>query len=164
MRKIVIFAAAALMLAGCESPKSEAEKFSDDLLNKMTLREKLGQMSQFRPRSGVVTGPEGFSYNLEDMIKAGEVGSILSLRWLEKIKVIALQYTSNDQIFSGMLEDDLTLSNEQRTSQSAHSAPLWEAFLYHTLPGGPVFVLPELPVRTRFILSIITDVQDLFFS
>ena len=87
MRKIVIFAAAALMLAGCESPKSEAEKFSDDLLNKMTLREKLGQMSQFRPRSGVVTGPEGFSYNLEDMIKAGEVGSILSLREMEYFEI-----------------------------------------------------------------------------
>ena len=41
---------------------------------------------------------------------------------------------------------------------------LWEAFLYHTLPAGPVFALPELPVRTRFILSIITGVQELFFS
>ena len=41
---------------------------------------------------------------------------VSSLNWLEKIKVIALQYTSNDQIFSGMLGDDLTLWNEQRTS------------------------------------------------
>lgn len=76
-------AAAVLMIVGCSSPKSEAEKFADDLLGKMTLREKLGQMSQFRPRSGVVTGPEGFSYDLETMIKAGEVGSILSLREME---------------------------------------------------------------------------------
>lgn len=83
MKKLVLFAAAALLLAACGTPKTDAEKFVDDLLEKMTLREKLGQMSQFRPRSGVVTGPEGFSYDLETMIKAGEVGSILSLRELE---------------------------------------------------------------------------------
>ena len=76
-------AAAVFMIVGCSSPKSEAEKFADDLLGKMTLREKLGQMSQFRPRSGVVTGPEGISYDLETMIKAGEEGSILSLREME---------------------------------------------------------------------------------
>ena len=74
-------------MAGCGAPKTEAEKFADDLLAKMTLREKLGQMSQFRPRSGVVTGPEGFTYDLEEMIKAGEVGSILSLRELEYFEI-----------------------------------------------------------------------------
>lgn len=87
MRRIFVIAAAALIFAGCGSPKTEAEKFADELLEKMTLREKLGQMSQFRPRSGVVTGPEGFSYNLEDMIKAGEVGSILSLREMEYFEI-----------------------------------------------------------------------------
>ena len=86
MRRYIYIAALALMLAGCGSPKTDAEKFADDLLEKMTLREKLGQMSQFRPRSGVVTGPEGFSYDLETMIKAGEVGSILSLRELDKFE------------------------------------------------------------------------------
>lgn len=86
MRRLLFVAAAALMLAACCSPKTESEKFADDLLGKMTLREKLGQMSQFRPRSGVVTGPEGFSYDLETMIKAGEVGSILSLRELDKFE------------------------------------------------------------------------------
>ena len=86
MRRYICIAAVALMLAGCGSPKTDAEKFADDLLEKMTLREKLGQMSQFRPRSGVVTGPEGFSYDLETMIKAGEVGSILSLRELDKFE------------------------------------------------------------------------------
>lgn len=87
MRRFLFFAVAVLMLTGCGSSKTEAEKFADDLLEKMTLREKFGQMSQFRPRSGVVTGPEGFSYDLETMIKAGEVGSILSLRELDKFEV-----------------------------------------------------------------------------
>ena len=87
MKRIIFVASLVLMLAGCGAPKTEAEKFADELLAKMTLREKLGQMSQFRPRSGVVTGPEGFSYNLEDMIKAGEVGSILSLRELEYFEI-----------------------------------------------------------------------------
>ena len=87
MRRFLFFAVTVLILTGCGSSKTEAEKFADDLLEKMTLREKFGQMSQFRPRSGVVTGPEGFSYDLETMIKAGEVGSILSLRELDKFEV-----------------------------------------------------------------------------
>ena len=87
MKRLLFIASVIFLMAGCGASKTEAEKFADDLLAKMTLREKLGQMSQFRPRSGVVTGPEGFSYNLEDMIKAGEVGSILSLRELEYFEI-----------------------------------------------------------------------------
>ena len=87
MKRLLFIASVILLMAGCGAPKTEAEKFADDLLAKMTLREKLGQMSQFRPRSGVVTGPEGFTYDLEEMIKAGEVGSILSLRELEYFEI-----------------------------------------------------------------------------
>ena len=87
MKRLLFIASVIFLMAGCGAPKTEAEKFADDLLAKMTLREKLGQMSQFRPRSGVVTGPEGFTYDLEEMIKAGEVGSILSLRELEYFEI-----------------------------------------------------------------------------
>ena len=89
MRRLLTISAFAVILAGCSciNEKSEAEIFADDLLRQMTVREKLGQMSQFRPKSGVVTGPEGHSFDIEQMIKDGEVGSILSLRDLEYFEI-----------------------------------------------------------------------------
>lgn len=89
MKRIIFLAATVLFLAGCSctEERSEAEIFADNLLEQMTVREKLGQMSQFRPRSGVVTGPEGHSFDIEKMIKDGEVGSILSLRDIEYFEI-----------------------------------------------------------------------------
>lgn len=65
--------------------KTEAEKYVDDLMDKMTLREKLGQMTQVVPRTGVITGPSGGVMNIEELIKAGEVGSMLGVRKPEEI-------------------------------------------------------------------------------
>ena len=77
--------AVALLLVGCAS-KTEAEKFADELLGKMTLREKLGQMSQFVPKKGIVTGPEGVMIDLNELIKAGEIGSMLNFKTPEDIE------------------------------------------------------------------------------
>ena len=60
--------------------KTEAEKYVDDLMDKMTLREKLGQMTQVVPSTGVITGPGGGVMNIGALIKAGEVGSMLGVR------------------------------------------------------------------------------------
>ena len=56
MRKIAILLSCAAFIYGC-TQKTEAERVAGDLLSRMTLREKLGQMSQFAPSTGVVTGP-----------------------------------------------------------------------------------------------------------
>lgn len=85
MKKLlsIIFIAAAVV--GCTS-KTEAEKFADSLIKQMTLREKVGQMSQFVTSTGAVTGPEGEKMNIEQLVKAGEVGSILNIRTPEEIE------------------------------------------------------------------------------
>ena len=57
----------------------------DNLMEQMTLREKLGQMTQVVPKTGVITGPEGTPMNIEALIKAGEVGSMLGTRTPEDI-------------------------------------------------------------------------------
>ncbi len=63
------------------TPKqSEAYKFADKLVKKMTLREKIGQLQQFVPKKGVVTGPDGGVENIEESIRQGIVGSFLNLR------------------------------------------------------------------------------------
>ena len=58
MKKLILTVAVVLSICGCNK-RTEAEKFADDLISKMTLREKVGQMSQFITSTGVVTGPEG---------------------------------------------------------------------------------------------------------
>ena len=75
----------ALTFSGC-TPKTDAEKFVDDLMSQMTLREKIGQMSQFVTKTSVVTGPGGGRMDITSLIKAGEVGSILSVRNPEEIR------------------------------------------------------------------------------
>lgn len=77
-----------LIITICNSctQRTEAEKFADELISKMTLREKVGQMSQFVTSTGVVTGPDGDKMNIEQLVKAGEVGSILNITTPEEIE------------------------------------------------------------------------------
>lgn len=70
---------AILTFSSC-AQRNEAEKYVDDLMDKMTLREKLGQMTQVIPSTGVITGPGGGVMNIGALIKAGEVGSMLGVR------------------------------------------------------------------------------------
>ena len=86
MRRIYFILAAMMLVCGC-APKTEAEKFADNLLKQMTLREKIGQMSQFRSKKGVVTGPDGVVGDLHESIKNGEVGSMLSVKTAEEIEM-----------------------------------------------------------------------------
>ena len=53
MKRTIILFICAAFVCGC-TQKTEAERFADDLLSRMTLREKLGQMSQFAPSTGVL--------------------------------------------------------------------------------------------------------------
>lgn len=85
MKKIILTVAVVLSICGC-CERTEAEKFADELISKMTLREKIGQMSQFVTSTGVVTGPEGEKMNIEQLVKAGEVGSILNITTPEEIE------------------------------------------------------------------------------
>ncbi len=58
------------LLSSCVQPKDETEKKIDELLSKMTLQEKIGQMNQ-------LTGTN-LSDDMKGIIKAGNVGSILN--------------------------------------------------------------------------------------
>ena len=68
--------AVTLLVAGCEK-KSEMDKFIDDLMSKMTLEEKLGQMNLPTCPSDIVTGNE-MCENIIENIRAGRVGAILN--------------------------------------------------------------------------------------
>lgn len=70
----------------CCPQQTEAKHFVDKLMKKMTLREKIGQMSQFVTKTSTVTGPGGERMDIASLIKAGEVGSILSVKNPEEIR------------------------------------------------------------------------------
>ena len=76
IRLFTIVAVFTTLVAGC-SPKSEMDRFIDDLMSKMTLEEKLGQMNLPTCPSNIVTGNERCENILEN-IRAGKVGAILN--------------------------------------------------------------------------------------
>ena len=96
MKRYLIFFVGVVMMAAltfsCDT-RTEKEIFVDNLMEQMTLREKLGQMTQVVPKTGVITGPEGTPMNIEALIKAGEVGSMLGTRipeYIEKYQRMAV--------------------------------------------------------------------------
>lgn len=66
----------------------------EELLGKMTLEEKIGQLNLLTPGGGVATGAV-VSKNVEDKIKAGNVGGLFGVSGPDKIR-IAQEYAVND--------------------------------------------------------------------
>ncbi len=66
----------------------------EELLSKMTLEEKIGQLNLLTPGGGVATG-EVVSKDVESKIKAGEVGGLFGVAGPEKIRV-AQEFAVND--------------------------------------------------------------------
>jgi len=59
-------------------PADDYEARVDELMSRMTLAEKIGQLQQLIPYEGNITGPDGGKLNTEELIRAGLCGSILS--------------------------------------------------------------------------------------
>lgn len=71
MRKSILCALGAVLLFACTPKKSAEDQFIDDLLSRMTLEEKIGQMNQLDP-----------SWDAEEkeaLIREGKVGSIFNI-------------------------------------------------------------------------------------
>lgn len=75
---------------------NKGKEFVKELMSKMTLREKIGQMYQTSYDGGVITGPEFQKSNIITSLKKGEVGSVLGL-WepevMKKLQDIATNET-----------------------------------------------------------------------
>lgn len=81
-------AGAADMAAGRKKAKavSEEEKFIDDLLEKMTLKEKIGQLSQYVGRD-LLTGPKSEMLT-DSLLERGMVGSILNVGGVDRLRAL----------------------------------------------------------------------------
>ncbi|HZL10696.1 MAG TPA: beta-glucosidase BglX [Prolixibacteraceae bacterium] len=89
LRLLILVMALAPFLNSCEQKKSANEdqkmnEFIDDLMEKMTLEEKLGQLNL--PSSGDITTGEANSSDIAEKIKEGKVGGLFNIKSVEKIR------------------------------------------------------------------------------
>lgn len=86
-----LFAATALAsaLAVTAAPQAgdkEMDKFIDNLMGRMTLEEKIGQLNL--PVSGDIVTGQAKSSNVAERIRKGEVGGLFNLKGVDKIKEV----------------------------------------------------------------------------
>ncbi len=86
-----IFLSATIALASatvCQAADNNTEmnKFIDNLMSKMTLQEKIGQLNL--PVTGDIVTGSAKSSNVAEKIKKGEVGGLFNLKGVEKIREV----------------------------------------------------------------------------
>lgn len=80
------FVTLALIFTVTITSAQEKIPFVEDLLKKMTLEEKIGQLNLITPGGGIATGAV-VSKNVEEKLKSGQVGGMFGVAGPEKIKV-----------------------------------------------------------------------------
>lgn len=85
-KKILIISALCAALASCSGPKSEMDRFVDDLMGQMTVDEKIGQLNL--PVAGDIVTGQAKSSNVSERIRKGEVGGLFNLKGAEQIREV----------------------------------------------------------------------------
>ena len=82
----------------------DMNRFIDDLMKKMTLEEKIGQLNL--PVTGEITTGQAKSSNVAKRIRAGEVGGLFNLKGVERIRDVQKQAVEESRfgisLFFGM--------------------------------------------------------------
>ena len=73
-------------LVSCSGDKSEMDAYIDDLMSKMTVEEKIGQMNL--PVAGDIVTGQAKSSNISERIRKGEVGGLFNLKGATKIEEV----------------------------------------------------------------------------
>jgi len=93
MKKIFLSISIFFMIITLKAQQGEIDRKIDALLKQMTLEEKIGQLNQYNDE-GVATGPVTPDGDKENQIRRGEVGSMLnviSVRRIRQFQEIAMQ-------------------------------------------------------------------------
>ena len=88
---MILLALFTSVLMSCKMQKSsggdqQMNVFIDDLMGKMTLEEKLGQLNL--PASGDITTGSVSSSNIAEKIKEGKIGGLFNIKSVEKIRAV----------------------------------------------------------------------------
>ncbi|MDR2947704.1 MAG: beta-glucosidase BglX [Prevotella sp.] len=73
-----------MITAGAQSKDSKMDRFIDELMNKMTIEEKIGQLNL--PGSGDIVTGQAKNSDIAGKIKRGQVGGLFNIKGVEKIK------------------------------------------------------------------------------
>lgn len=91
MRKLLTTLCCSALLMSCTNVQNknagsdaEMDKFINDLMSKMTLEEKIGQLNL--PAAGDITTGQAKSSNIADKIKQGLVGGLFNIKGVDKIR------------------------------------------------------------------------------
>lgn len=83
MKRTLSLALLATLVIGC-APKSGMDRFVSDLMSRMTLEEKIGQLNL--PVAGTIVTGEGKSVDVDERIAAGEVGGLFNVKGAAEIR------------------------------------------------------------------------------
>lgn len=82
----VLTASSVCLTAHAESADMHMKSFIDNLMSKMTLKEKIGQLNL--PVTGDIVTGQAKSSNIADKIRRGEVGGLFNLKGADKIREV----------------------------------------------------------------------------
>ncbi len=86
MRKLFILTALLLASAGSMAQKKPMKEFVDDLMSRMTLKEKIGQLNL--QVAGDITTGSAQDTEVAGRIAAGEIGGVFNLKGADKIRAL----------------------------------------------------------------------------
>ncbi len=101
----VLFWSLGILLAlqlNAQNNKSEMDAFISELMKRMTIEEKIGQLNLITPGGGIPTGA-AVSTNVEAKIKAGKVGGIFGVYGPEKVRKAQKLAVKNSRLGIPML-------------------------------------------------------------
>ena len=90
---LLVFTAAS---AYAQKSPVDMNRFIDDLMKKMTLEEKIGQLNL--PVTGEITTGQAKSSNVAKRIRAGEVGGLFNLKGVERIRDVQKQAVEESRL------------------------------------------------------------------
>ena len=87
MKKLMFLAVAFVLFIsfGQQEKETEMDRFISELMSKMTIQEKIGQLNLVTPGGGILTGSV-VSTDVEDKIKTGRVGGIFGIYGPENLR------------------------------------------------------------------------------
>lgn len=85
-RRMFFIGVLCLAFVACSGQKSKKDIFIDDLMSRMTVEEKIGQLNL--PVAGDIVTGQAKSSNVSERIRRGEVGGLFNLKGAEQIREV----------------------------------------------------------------------------
>lgn len=96
MKTLTVVSTVAVAGASAQQPPLDMDRFIDDLMSRMTLEEKIGQLNL--PVTGEIVTGQAKSSDVVKRICAGEVGGLFNLKGVDRIREVQRQAVENSRL------------------------------------------------------------------